>query len=452
MPVFTDDQIQTLAPDAASLKAGKALANAHKWPTLAYSDRALWGQVQGSGKDPYRTQVDLINTAFNCSCPSRKFPCKHGLGLLQLYVHEPNLFITADEPVWVSSWMDKRVEKAVKETKQKTVTGETAKADIDQKTKNQEKRTADRLNSVLAGVVELDRWLKDLVRTGLLAMPEKESSYWQNMASRMIDAKAPGLANRVKQLSQLAYFDGNVWQQDALRQIGQLHLLTQAFERLEQLPPDLQADVKANVGLTIQQEELIQSPTADTLTDHFWVLARQTMVEEELTIQRNYLYAQQSGRFAYILNFAYKNVPIPTVFVPGTQAKATVVFYPGRWPYRAVLKSQETGHSETSFQKPIGYSDWSAAQQGLTDVLNQSPWADQVPQLVGPLTLHTANSRRYLRDQTGLSQPITSTWPDSSFYKWLAFSGGHPVMAFVLRSEKAILPLAIWTDSTYHIL
>jgi len=453
---FTEEQIQSLAPDAASLKAGKDLANVQKWPTLAYTDRVLWGEVQGSGKDPYRTQADLINIAFKCSCPSRKFPCKHGLGLLLLYVREPSSFKPAAEPGWVSEWIDKRVEKVSKAAEPSAAaTHSPTASEPAAKTKNQQKRATDRLDSVRAGVAELSRWTEDLVRTGLLTLPDKSATFWQQTASRMVDAKAPGLATRVKQLSNLPYYEGKNWQSEALRQLGQLHLLTQAFNRLDQLATDLQDDVKASVGLTVNQKDLIDSPTAETLTDRFWVLARQTLMEDDLTVQRNYLYGQQSGRFAFVLNFAYKNTPIQTLLVPGTSTEATLVFFPGRWPYRAVLKTQATTQQAQTDALPAGCDHWTDAQQALTAVLSQSPWLDEVPQIVGPLTLLTDNGRHYLRDSHGLSQPINPAWSQESFYKWLAISGGHPLKAFIVRAGTHVLPLGVWvteTVSSYHLL
>ena len=106
---FSKPQVEQLAPDAASLKAGKDLAHLAKWVTLGVSERALWGEVQGSGKNPYQTQVDGNSTAFKCSCPSRKFPCKHGIGLLFLFADYAAKFQnTPDEPAWVKEWIDKR--------------------------------------------------------------------------------------------------------------------------------------------------------------------------------------------------------------------------------------------------------------------------------------------------------------------------------------------------------
>lgn len=39
---LTEEQITQLAPDAASVKAGKGLANRTKWVLLEHSDRAIW--------------------------------------------------------------------------------------------------------------------------------------------------------------------------------------------------------------------------------------------------------------------------------------------------------------------------------------------------------------------------------------------------------------------------
>ena len=111
---LTEDKILQLAPDDSSVKAAKGLATLGKWTLREYSGRAVWGHCQGSGKNPYQTVIDLRDIAFKCSCPSRKFPCKHGLGLLLLYARQPDLFNQAEEPDWVKSWLTKRTEKTEK--------------------------------------------------------------------------------------------------------------------------------------------------------------------------------------------------------------------------------------------------------------------------------------------------------------------------------------------------
>ena len=105
---WTADQVIALSPDDSSTKNGKKLASASKWVTLGKSDRALWGECKGSGKNPYRTQIDLSEPAFKCSCPSRKFPCKHGLGLFLLFAEQPEQFSEDALPDWVEEWLQKR--------------------------------------------------------------------------------------------------------------------------------------------------------------------------------------------------------------------------------------------------------------------------------------------------------------------------------------------------------
>ena len=75
-----------LAPDAPSQRAAQSLASDRSWPLTGASEPgAVWGECLGSAAAPYRTVVDPSGPAYQCSCPSRKFPCKHALALLLLW-------------------------------------------------------------------------------------------------------------------------------------------------------------------------------------------------------------------------------------------------------------------------------------------------------------------------------------------------------------------------------
>src|ERR1700761_6609871 len=116
---LTEDQIFALAPDEASKKAGRDLATPAKWVSKGINELALWGECQGSGSKPYQTQIDLINIAFKCSCPSRKFPCKHGLGLLLLYARQHQSFTSNEQPAWVAEWISRRAVTEEKKSEKK---------------------------------------------------------------------------------------------------------------------------------------------------------------------------------------------------------------------------------------------------------------------------------------------------------------------------------------------
>jgi len=50
----------------------------------------MWGESQASGSKPYQVSIVLGGPAFKCTCPSRKFPCKHGIGLMLLAHQKPD--------------------------------------------------------------------------------------------------------------------------------------------------------------------------------------------------------------------------------------------------------------------------------------------------------------------------------------------------------------------------
>jgi uncharacterized Zn finger protein len=91
-------QILALAPDTSSANAGKKLANPKTWKHLGRSAEALWGECQGSAL--YQVRVDMRDMTSRCSCPSRKFPCKHSLGLLLITAESPGIVPTASPPPW----------------------------------------------------------------------------------------------------------------------------------------------------------------------------------------------------------------------------------------------------------------------------------------------------------------------------------------------------------------
>src|SRR5512145_93009 len=109
------DQIIALSPDAAAAKAAQELTTLRKWVTLGAGETAVWGECQGSGAKPYQTRIDLDEPAFKCSCPSRKFPCKHALGLLLLYADQSAAFKAATPPAWVSEWLASRDQREQKQ-------------------------------------------------------------------------------------------------------------------------------------------------------------------------------------------------------------------------------------------------------------------------------------------------------------------------------------------------
>ncbi len=255
---LSPDQILALAPDPASANAGKKLANAKSWQSLGQSTDALWGECQGSAL--YQVRVDLRDTTVKCSCPSRKFPCKHGLGLLLLTSASPAAVPRATPPAWVDEWLARRAGAQAKR-EEKTNAGQPAAVADDPSTTEKrkvqaEKSAAKRARQVAKGLDALDLWLDDLIRTGLAGLELKPASFWEAQAARMVDAQAPGIATRLRALAAIPNATPE-WPERLLAELGRLAMLTHAFRQIDTLPAGLQDDVRQMIGWTRKEDEVL---------------------------------------------------------------------------------------------------------------------------------------------------------------------------------------------------
>lgn len=123
---LTSESVLALAPDASSVKAAQALLKPGQWPTLGFNENAVWGECKGSGSKPYQVEADLSGPVFKCTCPSRKFPCKHSLALLLLRVQQEAAFTQGEAPDWVKEWLDAREKRAARQEQKQENKGQPA--------------------------------------------------------------------------------------------------------------------------------------------------------------------------------------------------------------------------------------------------------------------------------------------------------------------------------------
>jgi hypothetical protein len=438
---WTSEQIIALAPDTSSAKAGRELATPRKWVTLGRSEQAVWGECQGSGAKPYQTKIDLTEPAFNCSCPSRKFPCKHGLGLFLLLAAQPALFPAGEPPDWVSEWLTGRMRRA--EQREKRL--ETSDAPPDPAA--QAKRTADRERKVRAGLEELDRWLGDAVRRGLAALHGEPGSFWEGVAARLVDAQAPGLARQVRQMAGVAH-SGLGWQERLLTHLGRLHLAVEGYRRMETLLPEAQADLRTLIGWTQSQEEVLAGPA---VRDEWLVLGRLVEEEDRLRVQRTWLRGRHSARAALVLHFAplaAGAAAMDTSLVPGTAVDAELAFFTSAWPLRALVKARHG--TPASVHRFEGHADIDEALCAYAGALARCPWLEQFPMPLVSVVPARPGDIWQVRDAAGrvlpLSPRFAGPWP------LLALSGGYPVTLFGEWDGCYFLPLSVSTGDRFLTL
>jgi hypothetical protein len=435
---LTVEQVATLAPDAASLAAGKKLAGGRDWSSVGRDTRALWGECRGSAL--YQVRVDLSDLSAKCSCPSRKFPCKHALGLLLKASADPGAVAEATAPEWVEDWLAKRGAAAEKKEKRKT---DATAAPVDEEA--QARRAEKRAERVDEGLAALDLWLADLVRNGLAGIADRGGEVWENQAARLVDAQAPGVAARVRRVGEIPRSAPD-WGKRVLVELGRLALLTEAYRRADSLDDALRDDVRSLVGWTLRDEEVIARGSA--VDDRWLVIGQRTEDEGRIRVQRTWLLGLESARYALVLQFAVGLAPFAESWIAGTSFAARVRYWPSAYLARALVEERR-GNPEPWAGEPVGFTGFDELLGATTSALAAQPWLDRLPCVVRDVRpARLAADRWQLVDAADRALPLAPR----DHRRLLVLSGGHPVHLAAEWDGDALLPLAVLADGAFERL
>ncbi|HEY9713259.1 MAG TPA: SWIM zinc finger family protein, partial [Chroococcales cyanobacterium] len=425
-----------MAPDSSSAQAARALAVPRKWQNLGANLAAAWGECQGSGALPYQTRLDFQETAFKCTCPSRKFPCKHSLALLIMLVQQPDLFVGNQPPAWVAEWLTARQSRAEKKAR-KAEEGDKP-VDAVAQAKRQEQRKA----KVDSGVAELDRFLQDIVRQGLALLQNKPYSFWEEAAARLVDAQAAGLARMLRECAGIAS-TGEGWHDRLLAKLAGIHLLTQAYMRMEQLPAELQQEVRTRIGYTVDQESLLK---LDGIRDRWEVVGQKIEQEDRLRVQRTWLKGEEKKKWALVLSFAHGTAPLDNSLAAGTAVDAELAFVPGAYPLRAIVKSKVERIAQIDCFYAVSFA------QGLADyaaALSRNPWIERFPMAFADVVPVRTDDRQWsIKDSENNLLPLSTS--EALSWQLCSVSGGRKVSLFGEWDGLALAPLSVSTGSDFY--
>ncbi|MGY1899665.1 DUF5691 domain-containing protein [Nocardia gipuzkoensis] len=419
---WTEDQVTALAPDASSLSAARKLVS--RWQESGQHGAALWGRCQGSGATPYQTIVDLSGPAYRCSCPSRKFPCKHALSLLLRWA-AGEVAVVAETADYAASWLGGRAARAATADRTRTPNPATAEQ---------------RRVRVTAGLEELDVWLGDQVRTGL-AQADRSYRAFEAVAARMVDAQAPGLASALRRLP-TAVATRTDWPEVVLREYARMHLLIAAHRQLDAVPPALRASIRTHVGYPSPAEAVrAEAP----VRDRWMVFGLRVTEEERLYTRRAWLYGRETGRWALVVDHSFGSPGFPAdVPALGQLADAELHFYPGAAPLRA-LWGERHGAAEpfTTLPAEAGRAATIAAALGAhATALGADPWLRSWPMLLARVVPTRTEQGWYVTESDGTALPIR---PGEQPWTLMAVSGGHPVTVVGEWSPDGLAPISVFT-------
>jgi len=426
--------VRALAPDASSLQAATKLARAGGWSESGSGGdpASVWGLCQGSGKSPYQTCVDLVEPAYRCSCPSRKFPCKHALALMLLWAGGE--IKEADQPEWVREWHQGRATRSARKAAP-------AAPRTEAQQKAAAKRAVARQQRMASGVAELRQWLADQVRHGIAGTDQLGYKHFETLAARLIDAQAPGLAGAVQAIAAIPS-SGPGWEERLLTEFAMLHLLTTAAGA--DLPDELAAVARSRLGQTIPTEQVLATPP---VRDVWQVIGLRDSHEDRLSVRRAWLIGAGTGREALVLSYAMPGQALASDLLVGQAVDADLCFYPG---IRALVATKHGmkfwsvtggGPAGQGGGRRLGTTVAEALRR-LTDGLATDPWLWGWPMLLRGSIV--PGERWHVVDSEGDALPLDARCGDQ--WRFLAASGGDEAVIAAEWSWAGLIPLTMFVD------
>jgi hypothetical protein len=294
-------------------------------------------------------------------------------------------------------------------------------------------RAERRAARVAAGAQELRLRLADRIRRGL-ADPGSAHG-WGEVAARMVDAQAPGLAAGARELAGLT---GD----QQLAGIALLDLLAAAYQRVDELPEPLAATVRTRVGFTTDSAELL---AGRTVRDRWLVLGSQDLPDDKLTQRRIWLRGTKTGHPALLLSYGPPG-RLPELALPvGRVLEAELAYYPAAAPLRAVLGASYGEPGPGPLDPPPGCGPAEAAAD-YGEAVAADPWQTAWPAVLADVVPAPGPDGWLLTDgQHAL--PLHPDAPEAARWLLAAVSGGHPVTVFGECGHQGFRPVTVWDEA-----
>ena len=208
----------------------------------------------------------------------------------------------------------------------------------------------------------------------------------RTLSTRLVDAKAGGLAGRLDRLATDLFAMPQDQRADlSIERLAALTLIASAYRHQDRLPPPLREDVRRAVGWTARREELMADPSAPRVTG-CWIAAANLSDVQPDKLRRletwlvNAAPAEGQPRVAVLIDFVPESGgAFGFPFEPGERLEGEVVFYPSAAPLRGLLASRK---------QMVVAAPWPPGHQGLGPALDEFaarlgtvPWLDSWPLL-----------------------------------------------------------------------
>lgn len=472
MQQLTEQQILALAPNASAAANGKKISDKGGFVRLEHSadDTYYWGECTGSGKSNYTTSIDFIDPdapMIRCSCPSRQFPCKHGLALMYEIFRQKS-FALCEIPEDILNKRKKKQARVEKASQQPEEGASKTEPKINKSARIK------KLKKQLEGLDLLQKLMQDLLKAGLGTMGSVTLSTYRQLAKQLGDYYLPGPQRLLNGL----IMEMEAFQQDgldshydaALKYLEQLHALEKKsrqylMTKLESGAVEQDDNVLyEELGGVWKLTELVQlglcKNNAHLMQLAFWVTFDQTRREY---IDTGCWLDLDTGE----INMTYNYRPLKALqYVKqedsffGTAEIESLAYYPGESNRRVRWESAKLGELtplDLAKARQFGAKSSASAIKQAKNVLKNALAAPmlfglyayaRIGQINGELVLEDEVGERILLDNmTGMESTTEKLriLPDASLLQNQVLLGG--LFYDAARRRMILQPLSIITDT-----
>lgn len=459
--------VEALCPDTSVRDAAQELAISTRWSRLGCDGAIVWGECRGGDRRPdkvYRVAVDQTPdkptaSKLYCSCPSRKRPCKHALGLLLLAgLERLEQGVPGADPV---EWVRAASRQGRREGK-RVAPGTPIPVGVTLPTPSVSARTssgrsaANREARVRAGLDDLERWLGDLIDRGLAAGLRAGGALDEDcelMASRLVASQAPALARRLRRLISIktaaqTAADGALeadWAERTLEELGMLQLAVESFRSLHRLSEVEQADLRVFVGWSRRREEALATPG---IHDRWLVLGSTLEREPPLVVSRTWLTGLKTDRPALLIDYEAGSEPgehgeVNVSIRPGMVLSGELHFFPSGAPLRA-LPGKMVRAARSGAASPVTIGD---ALRRFAVALAGNPWLDLYPFFLAGVVPAKVSGQWLVVDRHWAGLPLSSEGRSAlTGWRLLALGGAEPLDLFGEWDGRVFRPLTAFRD------
>ena len=121
-------------------------------------------------------------------------------------------------------------------------------------------------------------------------VPERAYTLFDNMARRMVDAQAPGLAGRLRAMEAID-FDSESWKSDLTESMGRLYLLMQSYRNMDGLPEEWKDEIRTQIGYPQSKDNVL---AGEPVADSWLVLHKQSRKVNDINTDIYWFYGKES--------------------------------------------------------------------------------------------------------------------------------------------------------------